>query len=249
MLTRTLLVIFTLLFSSVYLAACSCENIHTPLEEMICRADTTGGLVLELEMTIRIGNNQEARFNIEEVHVGSTDLREINLTALTSCAWYMGEEDRPGKRYLYFTNNDWLDGNNGELFTCALSSNIYRMNHRGTTVEYPVEMNGRNDHLAYRNFSSALAGCSSDVAENRLKNLYLTNNPGPGLLQIFNRGNPLPSISSIDVYNAAGQLMQHSIPGHSERSVPIELRSVPAGVYLIVVRDGRFLKSLRYVKR
>jgi hypothetical protein len=249
--TRLLFLTLFLLSGNLYMSACSCLNIHTPLEDMICYADTTGGLVLELEMTIRIGNNQEARFRIVDVHVGSTDLQEINLSGLTSCAWGMGNDDQPGKRFLYFTHPDWLNGNEGQLFTCALSSNIYRMNNRGTRVEYPVEVNGRNDRLAYRNASAALAaGCTpGGIIVDRLRNLYLSNNPGPGLLNIMDSSLEFPRISSIEVYNVGGRLMRHIEPVINEQPAPIDLRDMPTGVYLVVVRQGRYLKTLRYVKR
>jgi hypothetical protein len=124
------------------------------------------------------------------------------------------------------------------------------MNNSGTRIEYPVEVNGRNDHLAYRDAASALAGCSPNgILVDQLRNLYLTNNPGPGLLNIMDSGVEFPRISSIDVYNVGGRLMKHIESVINEQPAPIDLGGAPTGVYLIVVRQGRYLKTLRYVKR
>lgn len=250
MLFRATAILMLLLAAGPRLTACSCINVHTPLEDLICHADTTGGLVLELEMTIRIGDNQEARFRVADVHVGTTDLQELNLSGRTSCAWYMSDDDRPGSRFLYFTNEEWLDGNEGQLFTCAMSSNIYRMNGRGTRVEYPVGRNGQNTRLAFRDFPSALSGCNSgSILVNPLRNLSLSNNPGSGLTALLNPGSELPGISDIEVYTAAGQMVGVYQRTPTDGPPQLNLSALRTGVYLVVVRQGVFTKTLRYVKR
>jgi hypothetical protein len=247
MLTRSAFALLLFLFSSLYLIACNCINVHIPLEDMICYADTTGGLVLELEMTIRIDNNQQARFRVVNTHVGSTELEEINLSGQTSCAWYMSD-DRPGDRFLYFTHPDWLDGNEDELFSCAMNSNIYRMNRRGTRVEYPVGVNGRNTRLAYRNFDSALGCAPGGIRVNPLETLILTNNPGSGATQLLAAAPELPEISSIEVYNSSGQLIRQMKPELLDSPDRIDIQNVPSGIYLVVVRQGEYFKALRYVR-
>ncbi len=255
MLFRSAFICALVLSGSLYLAACSCLSVYTPLEDIVCHADTSGGLVLELKMAARINDNQEARFNIVKVHVGSTNLREINLVGRTSCAWYMDDDDRPGDRFLYFTHPDWLDGNEGHLFTCALSSNIYRLNRQGTRIEYPVEVNGRNDRLAYKPLPSSLRGCSPyGINVNPLRNLSLTNNPGFGTFSLLDAASELPEITSIDVYTSGGQIVRHVEPERfgvvGEPNFPgLELRGMPTGIYFVVVRQGQYVKTLRYVKR
>jgi len=248
MFLRSAVTFIFILSGSLYLAACSCFNVHTPLEDVICHADTSGGLVLELEMTIRIDNNNQARFRIAEVHVGSTDLEEVNLAGFTSCAWYMRDEDQPGRRFLYITHPDWIRDGEGDLFGCGLNSNIYRMNNRGTRVEYPVGVDGRNTRMAYRNLPGS--GCSvAGIKVNPLRSLLLTNNPGSGVMRIINSTQEVPRITSIDILNGAGQIIEHSEPGLSALTTPIDIQRMPTGVYFVVVRQGIHVKTLRYVKR
>lgn len=252
---RSALILFSLLASSFYLAACSCGNTHFPLEDVICHADTSGGMVLELEMTIRIDNNQQARFRVVDVHVGNTNIEELNLSGVTSCAWYMNDDDQPGSRFLYISNPDWIRDGQGELFGCGLNSNIYRMNRRGTQIEYPVGVNGQNTRLAYRNFYAAVSACiPGGIRVNPLRDLVLTNNPGSGLMNLLSAAPELPEITSIDVYTSAGQIVRHVEPEYfgvaGERIFPgLNLWDMPGGIYFVVVRQGDYLKTLRYVKR
>lgn len=233
---------------SIGLSACSCNNSHTPLEDMICYADTTGGLVLELRMTSRSDDSNEARFRIVDVHVGNTNLRVINLAGRTSCAWYMNDEDQPDERFLYFTHPDWIEEGEGSLFACALNSNIYRMNQGGSRVEYPVGVNGQNTRLAYRDYP--FGGCSNGgISVNPFHSLVLTNNPGSGLMGILNSTGEMPQIASIDIFNGAGQVIRHFEPERSEVTEPIDIRGMPTGVYFVVFRQGIHLRTLRYVKR
>jgi len=223
----------------------------------MCNADTTGGLVLELVMTRRTGTDPEAKFRIANVHVGNTNLRELNLVSRTSCAWFMKDDDRPGDRFLYFTHPDFLDDNEGLLFECALNSNIYRMNRRGTRIEYPVGVNGQNDRLAFRNFSPAPNGCTPyGIEVNPLRNHVLIDNPGSGMIRYLVTGPDLPIITSVDVFSSSGQLVRHLEAGAPGLGSPgsldiqgINIQNEPAGIYFVVLRQEDNIKTLRYVKR
>ena len=120
--------------------ACSCTNDHIPLEDAICRADTTGTIVLAVTLRRHLDGNA-AELRIDEVLVGQTDKETLTVGALHSCAWYISQEP-VGQRYLYFYWPESYGEYEGDLFGCAYYANIYRLNRQGTEVEYSYTASG-----------------------------------------------------------------------------------------------------------
>lgn len=257
MLIRLLLSI-ALLLNTFSLFACSCTADYTSLEDRICAADTTGGLVLEIIMTSRVPGENEATFRVVNAVVGTIERNTIILgDRYSSCAWYMGPQDLPGKRFLYFAHAGSLDDGESSLFTCYYWSNIYRMNRTGTQVEYPGNDNGSRTELRYQDATSALknpacthnGGAPSAIVPNPLRNLSLSNNPGTGFIQITNPSEVFPEVSTVEVFDLIGKRLFKVAPDGKGPLPPLDIQSFQPGLYLVVIRQGSFRKTLRYVKQ
>ncbi len=252
MLVRYLLLLATLL--PALTPACDCTNEHIPLEEAICRADTTGTLVLTVTLLHHLDGNA-AQLRIDEVLVGQTDQRTLTVGDQTSCAWYIDEESI-GQRYLYFYRPQTYGDYEGDLFGCSYIANIYRLNQDGTEVEYghPNRKN-QNVGLRYRPFRSLIAnrscepGESAAAATNPLGRLQLAGSLGAGShLGLSVPEGELPALKLLRCYRADGRLLAEIDLREYVAGTAIDLSRLPRGYNLLVITDGVWRKTLPFIK-
>ncbi len=252
MLVRYLLLLGTLL--PALTSACDCTNEHIPLEEAICRADTTGTIVLTVTLLHHLDGNA-AQLRIDEVLVGQTDQRTLTVGSQSSCAWYIGDEPL-GQRYLYLYSPIAYGDYEGDLFGCSYIANIYRLNQDGTEVEYGHPNRGnQNVGLRYRPFCSLIAnrscapGESAAAASNPLGKLQLAGSLGTGShLSLSLPGGELPTLEVLRCYRADGRLLAEINLRGYVAGTAIDLSRLPRGYNILVITDGVWRKTLPFIK-
>ena len=231
--------------------ACSCTNDHIPLEDAICRADTTGTIVLAVTLRRHLDGNA-AELRIDEVLVGQTDKQTLTVGALHSCAWYISQEP-VGQRYLYFYWPESYGDYEGDLFGCAYYANIYRLNRQGTEVEYSYTASGgtQNIGLRYRSFRNLIANreCGDEVAEtpptNPLRKIEVAGSIGTGgSISLSVPSGELPALQTLRCYRADGRLLAEVDLRDYVAGTAIDLSRLPRGYNLLYITDGVWRKTL-----
>ncbi|WP_420459895.1 hypothetical protein [Neolewinella sp.] len=231
--------------------ACSCTNDHIPLEEAICRADTTGTMVLAVTLQRHLDGNA-AELQIDEVLVGQTDKRTLTVGAETSCAWYIDLEP-VGQRYLYFYWPQSYGDYEGDLFGCAYNANIYRLNRQGTEVEYSYTASGstQNVGLRDRSFRNLIANraCGNELPDTRptnpLRKIEVAGSIGTGgSISLSVPEGDMPALQTLRCYRTDGRLLAEIDLRDYVAGKAIDLSRLPRGYNLLYITDGVWRKTL-----
>ncbi|PHI21840.1 hypothetical protein CEQ90_00705 [Lewinellaceae bacterium SD302] len=246
-----------LFFCSLVGSACSCIDLHTPLEDVICNIDSTGGIALEIRVTDIAANGITVA--VERKLVGEFDLTEFFISdgSSASCGWNVSSL-AVGSRFLYFTSVWALANNSFETFTCGFSNNLYELNEQKTEINYPTQGevfdNGRfyNADLAWRDYPYTFAepdcGTATGVQLTDLDRLIAFPNPGNGRLAFRVPDNgAVKGLIRITIYNIAGRAVGKSL--YHNDAPGINLTNLPSGVYLLQLTNGEQLRTVRYVKQ
>ncbi|OAV42646.1 hypothetical protein A3850_015480 [Lewinella sp. 4G2] len=220
---------------------------------MLCRADTTGGLVLEIEMKRAPRGSGNAGFQIRRAVVGITDRAEVDLGPTnSSCSSWFGDNDRVGNRYLLFTRPRSLTNGEQGLSACGYYGNLILLDDDAEKIYFPGNDNGKATAPRWEDLNGILddftcGGKGGEDIINPLKHATIAANPGRGAIRIDNLFGDAVGSTDVFVYNASGDLILRET--YTTGESPLNLGSSPQGIYFVRLRKGRHQKTLRYLKQ
>ncbi len=236
-----------LFFLPVSAMACSCVDNYVPLPDKICAAEYGGQVVLEVVVAAHVGTDV-SRVRVVSRVVGSNVPNELRLKNGSSsiCGMSIAGVSR-GQRYLLLADSASVASGEIRLFACGSDRTVYRMNSRGTQVEYPSTTGLRFQAFDRQLVRGACTAGPGRPPRSPLLDIRAYQNPGEGRLQLGVPAGDFPELSSLEVYTSAGSLITHfEMRDYLPGSV-LDLTSLPSGSYLLLISDESFRRTLPYV--
>ncbi|MGB3800942.1 MAG: hypothetical protein WA952_14095 [Lewinella sp.] len=81
-----------------------------------------------------------------------------------------------------------------------------------------------------------------------MEKVQLLTNPGGSAVTLTTREGMFPALTHLACYSVDGRLLGEMGMEEYTPATPIHLPDLPVGIHLIVVTDGVYRKTLRYVK-
>ncbi|MEM9835327.1 MAG: T9SS type A sorting domain-containing protein [Bacteroidota bacterium] len=245
----------TLLFllCSFRLLACNCAGAYTALEDMLCSFQESDYEAFELRLTST--TDEGAFFTVERVLTGTVTESSIFLFAGNGGNCGLPFDEYPvGSRYLYLPG-EWETGETeGYGFECGSVRNIYELNAAKTSIRYMTPASSGSDFpgpLEWIDYTRILSELGCEI-EGRLFNplaaLVLQQNPGYGEITLVATNDTLPTSLSIDIFDAAGRKVLTAVDQQMTPTTSFPLDRISPGVYFVVVRSGRWRKTMHYLK-
>ncbi|MGB3800940.1 MAG: hypothetical protein WA952_14085 [Lewinella sp.] len=253
---RQLLVYLVTLGYAAASFACSCVDSAVSLEQRICSANASDGLVLEVVL-IDQPDTDSSVVRIDRQLVGTTESRELTLVngSGSFCSFSI-DGAAIGSRYLLFASREQVSTGRFLLFTCGNSSSLYAMNRPGTEIAYGVApQEGRfAPQLRFEPFDRFNLGssCPIDVGElasySRFANLQLFANPGDGRIRFNVTTGTFPPLQQLRAYTVLGQDLGTLALSDYRAGAELDLSNLPGGLVLLEVTDGVFRRTFRYLR-